>query len=52
MLKRCRDVVSNSDQVIIVLDDDDIKELLHLRKSKGENGVSEYMQKKLNQVLM
>jgi hypothetical protein len=52
MLKRCKDIVNGSDQVIIVLEDGDIREMLRLKKLKGDEGVSDYMQGKLDQVLM
>ena len=52
MIKRCKDVVNNSDGVIIVLEDNDIKEMLSLRKIKGDDGVSDYMREKLRQILM
>lgn len=52
MLKRCRDIVNNSDHVIIVLDDHDITELLRTRSTSGDKGVSDYMQSKLDEILM
>jgi len=52
MLKRCKDVVNNSEGVIIVLEDVDIKEMVSLKKSKGDGGVSDFMQSKLNEILM
>lgn len=52
MVKRCRDVTSSSEGLIIVLDDHDIKELLKARSVSGDNGVSDYMQSKLDEILM
>ncbi|MFC5863451.1 hypothetical protein ACFPT7_14190 [Acidicapsa dinghuensis] len=52
MLKRCKDIVNNSDQIILVLEDVDIRELIRLRNTRGEAGVTSYMQTKLNQILM
>jgi hypothetical protein len=53
MLKRCRDVINNSNEaVILVLEDADIKELLRLKSADGEKAVSDYMQTKLDEILM
>jgi hypothetical protein len=53
MVRRCRDFINNSNEaVILVLEDADIKELLRLKSSKGEKAVSEYMQAKLDEILM
>ena len=52
MLKRCRDIVNSSDGLIIVIDDGDIAELLRLRAVEGDKGVSDYMQSKLDEILM
>jgi hypothetical protein len=52
MLKRCRDIVNDGKGVIIVLDDGDIDRLLSAKSTRGETGVSDYMQTKLDELLM
>jgi hypothetical protein len=52
LLKKCRDVVHNTEGVIIVLDDEDIGALLREKQMRGERGVSEYLQSKLDAILM
>lgn len=51
MLKKCRDVVHNTEGIIIVLTDDDVRALLHLKNTEGPKGVSSYMQNKLDAIL-
>ena len=52
MLKRCRDVVNNDDnRLILVLDDRDITALLELVAAQDKNIISEYMEDKLKEIL-
>lgn len=52
MLKRCKDVVNESEALIMVLDDEDIVEMFRLRRARGGAGVSEHLQRRLTEILM
>jgi hypothetical protein len=53
LLKRCRDVVNNdNDRLIMVLDDRDITKLLEFAADTDRMKISEYMQDKLKEILM
>ena len=51
LLKRCKDVVNNTDAVIIVLEDADVLELSKMHSAQYQKGIDEYMTNKLTQVL-
>lgn len=52
VLKRCRDVVNNSDKhLILVLDDSDIVTLLGLAEEKKRKAIDDYLEDKLKQIL-
>jgi hypothetical protein len=51
LLKRCKDVVNNTDGVIIVLEDTDIVALSSFRAAGNQRGIDDYMSTKLSSVL-
>jgi hypothetical protein len=52
LLLRCRDILHNDRGVILVLDDQDIKRLLELRSIRNFQGISNYMEEKMKQLVM
>jgi len=52
LIKRCKDVKNDHNGYIIVFDDDDIKALLKFRDNNDENMIDNYMQKKLDELIM
>jgi hypothetical protein len=51
-IKRCKDAINDHDSFIIVLDDSDIKTLLHYKESKEEQKIDEFMVEKLDEIIM
>ena len=52
LLQRCKDVVNNSDAIIIVLEDADVIALSNMRSSQNQQGIDDYMADKLSAVLL
>jgi hypothetical protein len=51
LLRRCKDVVNNSDGIIIVLEDLDVLALSKMRSAQYQKGIDEFMADKLSQIL-
>jgi hypothetical protein len=52
MLRRLQGVVNNTDGLIMVLDDDDIKALLTLKVAGQDREISDYLEDKVKPILM
>lgn len=52
LLSRCKDVLHDNKSFIVVLDDSDISVLLNLKADGNENGVDDFMTKKLSELIM
>jgi len=52
LLKRCKDVFHDHQSYILVLDDKDITTLLRFRDNKEELNIDNYLQKKLDKIIM
>ena len=52
MLKRCRDVVNNdNERVIIVLEDNDICAMLNFAAENKRKGINEHLEDRLKDIL-
>jgi len=47
----CKDFLHNQSSYIIILDDDDLRALLHLKQTHDENGISDYLEDCLQKIL-
>jgi hypothetical protein len=52
IIQRCRDVINDSGNYIIVLDDNDINQLLIYRDNNEENKINQYFTQKLDELIM
>jgi hypothetical protein len=52
LLDRCKDVMHDGKGFILVLDDNDIETLLYFKEVKDENGIDNYLAKKLDELIM
>lgn len=52
MIQRCKDVLHDREGYIIVLEDKDIEHLLKLKEQKEENKIDQFMNQKLDEIIM
>jgi hypothetical protein len=52
VLARCRAIVNDRRDYVIVLDDQDVKQLMFLKEKKDENAIDDYLERKLDDLLM
>ena len=52
LLLKCKDTMNDNRGIILVLDDSDISMLLKLKGDKNEKGIDDFMNKKLDQLIM
>jgi hypothetical protein len=52
LVKRCKDAYNDNKSYIIVLEDADVEQLLNFKEQGDENGIDNFMQKKLDLIIM